>query len=192
MNNDWKPWEESDVWKTEASFWSWLRGGLRKNLWTRYPPKNEFKQSRLRPVTQEDFDDGISQRAKKVGDCDCCDGVFPASKLEVDHIEEAGSLGCEDDIAPFIKGLACKKSNMRLVCKPCHEIITLSSRMGVSFDEARIEKEINKVKNLKIGDLRDTLKDRGVVIEDRDKKADLLSKYRTFIIERLSDDSDKE
>ena len=34
MNNRKEPWEAyPDVWPTKASFFSWLRGGLRRALW---------------------------------------------------------------------------------------------------------------------------------------------------------------
>ena len=39
-----QPWEEfPDIWKTKAAFFAWLRGGLRRAVWEKYPPKIKFK-----------------------------------------------------------------------------------------------------------------------------------------------------
>ena len=140
--SEWKPWEESAAWKTEASFYAWLRGQLRRSVWSHYPPKNEYKASMLRPATEDDYAKGVSPRTKKVGQCYLCKNWFPASHLQVDHLDQAGSLRCEDDITPFIKNLACMKDNMRLSCKPCHETKTLADKLGITFEQAIIEKKI--------------------------------------------------
>lgn len=142
MNSDWKPWEESGAWKSKADFFTWLRGQIRKSIWQHYPPRNEMKQERLRPVTEEDFENGISRRCKKVGICEFCKEVFPASKLQIDHKIGAGSLNSEDDIKDFIKRIVCLKEDMRLCCKPCHDIHTHSERYGLTFEEARIAKTV--------------------------------------------------
>lgn len=142
MNNKWEPWNETNVWKTKAEFFSWLRGQLRHSVWSHYPPKNEFKTSMLRKATPEDYARGISSRTKKVGQCVFCGEWFPASKLQVDHKVPAGSLRGADDIQGFVQRLACEKSIMGLACKPCHDIKTYSERQGISFEEARVEKQV--------------------------------------------------
>lgn len=143
-NSEWKPWVESDVWKTKAAFFAWLRGQMRRSIWSHYPPKNEFKQSKLRPANKKDYDRGISKRTKKVGECVHCGEWFPASKLQVDHLSPAGSLRNTEDILPFVQGLACLKENMALVCKPCHDVKTLADRRGISFGEAVVASKVNK------------------------------------------------
>lgn len=152
MTSEWKPWEESSAWKSKAAFFTWLRGQIRKSIWQNYPPRNEMKQERLRPVTEEDFAKGISRRCKKVGDCEFCDEIFPASKLQIDHKIPAGKLSSEEDLTGFIKRIACMKVDMRLCCEPCHKIHTYAEKMGISFEEARIEKDViafSKIKTIK-------------------------------------------
>ena len=37
------------IWKTESTFLSWIRGNVRRNLWSRHPVKIEFiKNNRIR------------------------------------------------------------------------------------------------------------------------------------------------
>lgn len=147
--SDWKPWEETSEWKSKAAFFTWLRGQIRKSIWQNYPPRNEMKQERLRPVTEEDFSKGISRRCKKVGECEFCNEMFPASKLQIDHKIPAGKLSSEEDLLDFVKRIACMKENMRLTCEPCHKIHTYAEKMGISFEEASVEKQVIAFSNIK-------------------------------------------
>lgn len=147
--SDWKPWEESSAWKSKAAFFTWLRGQIRKSIWQNYPPRNEMKQERLRPVTEEDFAKGISRRCKKVGICEFCEEMFPGSKLQIDHKIPAGKLSSEEDLLDFIKRIACMKVDMRLTCEPCHKIHTYAEKMGITFEEAALEKKVIAFGNIK-------------------------------------------
>ncbi len=160
-NGEWKPWEESNVWRTKAEFFTWLRGQIRKSIWQRYPPRNEFKSENLRPATKADYDAGLSRRSKKLGKCTFCQEWFPASKLQVDHIIPAGSLRNEEDMHEFIKKIACMKENMRLTCEPCHKIVTYQERNGITFEEARMEKEVIAFSKLTPDEQKSILKDWG-------------------------------
>jgi len=136
------PWEETDAWKTRSDFFTWLRGQIRKSIWQNYPLKNEFKKDNTFPVTQEQREKyNLSGRVKKVGQCVFCKNYFPASKLQVDHIEQAGSFTTFEDLGYFIEKIACPKSNMQLGCEPCHKIKSYQDRMGISFEEAQATKQ---------------------------------------------------
>lgn len=141
MTKKWEPWNESNAWKSKAEFFTWLRGGLRKTIWQFYPPKNEFKASMLRKATKEDYVNGIHPRTKKVGQCVKCKEWMGGSKLQVDHIINAGSISDEEHIKSFVMNLACSKDDMQLVCVPCHKAMTYADKMGVSYEEAVIEKQ---------------------------------------------------
>jgi hypothetical protein len=73
-----------------------------------------------------------NHRAKRVGDCSQCGKMFGISKLDVDHIIPAGSIKSWADYSGFIQRLLCGESNMRLVCKPCHLIISAAERFQLS------------------------------------------------------------
>lgn len=145
MNNDENPWETKEgkvVWKTEAQYWNWLRGGLRK-LWSDYPLRKVWKQSQLRPVTeQERIDKIFHPSTKNVGQCVFCKSWMAGSKLESDHI--VVSDGCTDKRTAELFLWHCggqTGSNFQLACKPCHKIKSYSEKRGISFEEAAIEKK---------------------------------------------------
>ncbi len=144
-----EPWNETDVWKNQSEFFTWLRGQIRKSIWQFYPVKNEFKNDQTFEVTNEEKQQyGLSKSTKKAGKCVFCNHYFPKSKLEVDHIEQVGSLKSFDDVSEFVSLLACSKDNMQLTCKPCHKIKSYAERHDVSFDEAKaIKGAIEIIKN---------------------------------------------
>jgi 5-methylcytosine-specific restriction endonuclease McrA len=145
---EWKPWENSNVWKSKAEFYSWLRGGIRKSIWTRYPPRNEFKKSNMRNITEEDrLKYNFSKLVKRVGTCEMCLDVFTGKELQVDHMIPAGSLNNENDIKGFIQRIACNPEDMRLVCSNCNHVLAYAERMNMTYDQAFIEKRIIKFIN---------------------------------------------
>ena len=100
---------------------------------------------------------------RKEGQCEICGEYFPVTNLEVDHKIGNMALRSYDDIGPFIlKMVAVTKDDLQLVCKPCHKIKSHAERMGLSFDEAALEKEIVAVCKLKAAEQLVWLKERGV------------------------------
>lgn len=137
---DKKPHLQTDLWKTEAEWWTWLRGKSRQ-IWSDYPPRNQFKKDKLIP----NFDgSGVtSKRVKSVGQCQICSEWFANSSLQVDHVQQAGSIGNSwEGYFQWFYDLLADKENMQLVCKPCHQIKTHADRLGVSFEEAKRKKEV--------------------------------------------------
>lgn len=147
-----KPWLEApDVWKTESAYWTWIRGELRR-VWTDYPVRNIYKTSLTTMIPDLD-DDGVHKvykSGKKKGelryrsniDCSMCGKGLVKSAIEMDHTEPAG--GCKNGLEAciFLFRLLCPVEHMRPVCKPCHKIHTYAERMGITFDEAVIEKRV--------------------------------------------------
>lgn len=131
-----KPWESPySPWKSQSAFYTWIRGGLRL-LWKRYPIKNRFKQSHLVSLTKSQIiQHGFHRSTKKAGKCSMCEKLFPASRLEVDHIIPAGTLKSMDDFQEFVTKLLCDETNMRLVCKNCHGNITLAEKVRCPISE---------------------------------------------------------
>ena len=145
MNSDKNPWETPEgkvVWKTEAQYWNWVRGALRR-LWADYPLRKVWKKNSLRPLTQEEKASGkFHPSTKNVGDCVFCKEVMAGSKLECDHIVE--SEGCTDrrTAEKFLWHCGGQTStNFQLVCKPCHKIKSYAESKGISFEDARLEKQ---------------------------------------------------
>jgi 5-methylcytosine-specific restriction endonuclease McrA len=61
--------------------------------------------------------------------CSACRVIFHAKEIQVDHIVPCGKLNSLDDVAGFIERLSCEDPNgYRVLCKPCHQIITNEER----------------------------------------------------------------
>jgi hypothetical protein len=147
------PWTDPhSPWTTQAAFMTWLRGMLRRG-WTRYPTANAWKRAMSRPAPK-------GYRAKRVGDCCRCRGVFPISRLEVDHVDPAGALNTED-IGTFVLRLFTTSDKMRLLCVPCHRIITSMERFKCTEREAIARAEVMIFVKLSPADQTFTLQSHG-------------------------------
>ena len=97
--------------RKKAFIISVLRGGSR-----RYPPKyetlNEAKTEKKINVNTG----RIAQHFK----CQSCRKDFPAKMVEVDHITPIVGIRGFTTWDDFITGLYCEKSNLQVLCKPCH------------------------------------------------------------------------
>ena len=133
-------WEDPlSPWKSKSAYFTWLRGMLRR-AWMRNPISIKFKNSKCRSARPHD---GVNHRVKSVGSCARCGGLFAKSKLEVDHIEPAGALRDWEDVEPFVRRLlGASSESLRLLCKPCHGIVTAAERFQCSEDDAVIRKNL--------------------------------------------------
>ena len=143
MINPWETPEGKVVWKTEAQYWQWLRGALRR-LWSDYPLRKVWKQSQLRPVTKEEREAKLYHSStKNVGQCSFCKEWMAGSKLECDHLVESDGCTSKETAESFLwhcGGLTAK--DFRLACKPCHKTQSYSQRSGLSFEDSLIEKQV--------------------------------------------------
>ena len=148
-----KPWEHPLAYKipswcnkdgtpSQAKYFTWLRSQLR-GTWSDNPLRTEWKKTQLRPVTREErLAKVFHSSTKNVGQCYLCEEWFAGSKLECDHKKE--SDGCVDfeTAEDFLWHCAANPpENWELACKPCHKIKSYSERMGITFEEARVDKE---------------------------------------------------
>lgn len=132
-----EPWElYPSIWKSKASFFTYLRGQLRLT-WSRYPAKLQWKSKQLVLPPK-----GYTGRAKKLGKCSYCEQMFAASSLEVDHKAQAGTCNSWESAQTFFHNLLNCNDNWCLACKPCHKVKSLAERNGTSFEEARLEKQV--------------------------------------------------
>lgn len=158
-----KLWElYPDIWPTKASFFTFLRGSLRRALWEKYPVKLQFKNEQCKPPPV-----GYTGRAKSGANCSLT-GIWEGkSKLEVDHIKGNVSLQEWDDVLPFIQHLCASKDNLQLVTKEAHKIKSYADRHGITFEEASIIKEAIQICK---GDDKQWLMDNDIEPESNAKK----------------------
>lgn len=136
-----KPWEETEVWKNESQYLTWLRGQFRK-IWMDFIPKNEFLTESCKPVSNDEKAlHGLHKQTKTAGKCVFCKKIFGKSKLQIDHKIPAGSMLCYGEAPAYLMRLLCSKQNMQLTCKPCHDIKTYSDKHQMSFVDASKEKQ---------------------------------------------------
>lgn len=132
------PWEmQESPWKTEAAFYAWVRGQLRRG-WSRHPVKHLYlKQNRYKKE---------NARGKMTWHltCEQCELAAPQTQIEIDHIVPAGSFTCKEDIQGFVERLYFVTfDTIRAVCKECHGILTHQERHGIkSFFEANVDKQV--------------------------------------------------
>ena len=173
MSNRINPWEHkfaSEVnWRGQSNYFTWIRGQLRR-IWSDNPLRKVWKKQQLRPVTKEEKEfKRFHPSTKNVGECYLCKDVMAGSKLEVDHI--VGEISCIDykTAEEFLWHCAADNpDNWALVCKPCHKIKSHAERYGISFEEARAEKQAIQIEKEKR--VNEFLEDNGVEPESNAKK----------------------
>ena len=140
-------WEtHSDIWKTQAAFMSYVRGGIRLGLWNKNPVKLQFiKDNRVRAP--------LGKKTEKnpegmVWGCECylCNKLFRQTQCQVDHLEGNHSLKSMDDLRNFIEAMvSVTNDDLALVCKPCHDCKSYADRMEITFEEAKAHKKAIEV-----------------------------------------------
>lgn len=159
-----KPWEDApELWKDEAAYCQWLRSQARR-IWARHPIKNKYKAARTQPAEgmlgfKEQY-----PRAKKACQCEMCGNWFPASKIEVDHIQQAGSFKSVQEWYFWLDRLLnIGFEDIRLLCKvTCHPLVTLSQRFGCSIEEAMKRQQLADFRKLKAASQRTVLLNLGL------------------------------
>ncbi len=163
MSKPFKPWEwYPHIWKTEASFWSYLRGGLRRGLWEKSPIKLDFKNKNVSKPP-----DDYTGRAKTGSYCALTGKWVGKSASEVDHKDGNVSLLSENDILDFIKHLIPPPDSLQLVDKEAHKTKSYAERYGLSMEEARARKKAIQIEKDK--KVFETLENHGIIPEKNAK-----------------------
>jgi 5-methylcytosine-specific restriction endonuclease McrA len=102
---------------TESMYWSMIRSALR----------NAFKYWKPGQIALENVSRKIGKT--KEYQCNHCADWFKRKEVQIDHIEECGSLKSFDDIQPFIEKLTIEDVNgFQILCKECHNIKTKENK----------------------------------------------------------------
>ena len=159
------PWEiYPEIWKTQAAFMSWVRGGIRGGLWKKHPVKLEFLKENMELVPNTNPRSMKRFPKVKAARCALCQQITPQKDIEVDHLTGNHALRSMDDLRAFIEAMIMvTKEDLQLVCKPCHKVKSYAEKQSISFEHAQAEKlAISLIKEKK--DVQ-WLKDRGIVPE---------------------------
>lgn len=161
--------EYPHIWKSEAAFMSYLRGGFRKGVWLKHPVKLEFIKNNRQRIPNPN----PKGRVDTVwgGRCGICKRLFPQAKLQVDHIRDySASLRKIEDIQSFVETISIVVGrDLQFICKECHDTVSYSQKQGCSFEEARVRKKHLLI--VKEKRLDEELKVRGVTVPPKTIKA---------------------
>lgn len=161
--SDKKTWEHyPHIWKTEASYLSWIRSNIRK-IWKVSPQRNEFLRSKATKFHEKDSKGNLlyfkNNKPKIVKGylCNHCGKeCYEKTKISgfrkcyaVDHIVGNHSLTTIDQVSSFLQAMLCvSPDELQILCLDCHDIKTYSERYSCSLEEANLRKNIaSLVKN---------------------------------------------
>ena len=120
---------------TEKARIQLIRGVVRQ-VWMKAPNKLAF----LEETRIADMDP--TTRTKWLWKCEICEGMFKGGDIQVDHIVGEAEFTSLDHLGSYCEQiLGVGRDGMQILCIPDHEIKTLQERMGITFEEARIEKK---------------------------------------------------
>lgn len=156
MNDPWT--QYPSIWKTKSSFFSWLRGGIRRSLWNKSPIKLEYIKKHRKRIPNPN----PKGKTETVwgGSCGLCGEDFVLAQLDVDHKEGNHSLTELSDIQSFIENIVLvTEDDLQFACKTCHKIKNQQQRKGISFEEASYEKLVIDMENKKM--IHDFIKSKG-------------------------------
>ena len=168
-----KPWEDfPEVWKNEAQFCQWLRSQTRR-IWNRHPAKIQLLKASAIPVTDELRSTlNISKLTKKVYRCAICGCLHPSKNVQVDHTDDVVGFNTVEGWHVWAERiLLASASNLRILCKPCHEIVSYSQKMHCSFEEAVIMKQVVAFSKLSAEKQLATLRSMTKLVEHPDFKS---------------------
>lgn len=161
--SDYKPWETyPGFWKTESAFLSFIRGGIRRHLWSKNPVKLDFEKDMKIEIPNDNPKSKQRFPFVKGYRCEICKGLFKANEVQCDHRTGEYSLRSTSDIQSFVEGIVfVKKEDLQMLCKPCHCDKTYSEREGVSLEDARAIRKAIEVEKKKTAYVVDFLSKNG-------------------------------
>ena len=103
--------------------------------------KSDVKLAYLYMNTVPDTDD--STRTKWLVPCEMCGKLFKLTDVEIDHRNGNHSFTKVEDFENYFNNiLMVGFDDLAILCKEDHAVKTLSERLGISLEDARVEKEV--------------------------------------------------
>lgn len=99
-----------------------IQNGLRKAS-VQWRGRSEVLRRQKRFIPRYKKDGTRSKRDKVLYECEGCGELFDLSNVEVDHIDEVGSIGGNSEVhlAVWIARLFCDLDNLQVLCLACHQ-----------------------------------------------------------------------
>lgn len=127
---------DSDGKMHEKVLVSMIRGAIRQ-AWMKAPNKLvKLEKERIADMNP-------NTRTKWLFKCAICTGKFKATDIEVDHIKGNHTFTKLEEFGAYCESiLNASVDDLQILCKTCHPIKTLSESRGITFEEAKLEKEV--------------------------------------------------
>lgn len=174
-----------DAWKTKSEFFTWLKGMIRAQ-WKVHPVRTGMLKKH-KVMLVNDNPKSMKRFPKVAASvCMCCGKVERLGKMQVDHrSDKPASLTKIEDIQSCAETLllVCEE-DLQILCVECHEVITLARERGISFEEAKIEKQVILFNRLKAKDqiktLTELVKDE-TILHNAKNAAERKNLYREYL-----------
>lgn len=135
------------------------------SAWMTAAHKLVFLEDRVIP------DMNPATRTKWLIKCNICEKLYKLDEVNVDH--RIGEFACTERsefMSYFESRLDVNADDLQILCIDipkkghigCHSIKTLQERLGITFDEARLEKKVISVCKGKASDVNSWLLERGI------------------------------
>lgn len=124
--------------------------------------KSDVKLAYLYSKTIPDMDD--STRTKWLVKCEICGKLFKLTDVQIDHKLGNHTFTKVSDFENYFNNiLMVGFDDLQILCEDDHLSKTLSEKLGISFQEAVLEREVIKLCKMKATNIDKWLKDHGVV-----------------------------
>lgn len=125
--------------------------------------KSDVKLAYLYSKTIPDMDD--STRTKWLVACEICGKLFKLTDVQIDHKLGNHSFTKVTDFENYFNNiLMVGFDDLQILCEDDHLSKTLSEKLGISFQEAVLEREVIKVCKMKAAQIDKWLGDRGAKV----------------------------
>lgn len=149
----------------EKDVLSVVRSAVRKS-WMRHPAKLSLLMKNAIHVTdvpKDQLPPKLNARTKWLYKCNIEGTYHIGSDVEVDHIKGEHSLKSYDDMVGFTRSiLDVGWSDLQILSKEAHACLTYAERYGLTYDEAKQEKEVIAIINSGVVKQKEWLKKNGV------------------------------
>ena len=124
--------------------------------------KSDVKLAYLYSKTIPDMDD--TTRTKWLVKCEICDKLFKLTDVQIDHKLGNHSFTKVTDFENYFNNiLMVGFDDLQILCEDDHLSKTLSEKLGITFQEAVLEREVIKLCKMKAAQIDKWLKDRDVI-----------------------------
>ncbi len=150
-----------DVWKTRSAVFTWIKGIIRRG-WNTAPQKLILIKKLRKQIPNP------NPKGKKPtvwgAECQICNQLHVLSNMQVDHKDgETAKLTELQNIQSCTEKLLCVlEEDLRLICKGCHSTHSLSQRLHITFEAAKLEQRVIEFKKLKATDQTIALAAQGI------------------------------